>query len=326
MAKVKNRRDNHNIKRPKSHSGYGESAGTREMRENAERKNSGRNFEKKSSGRGASEKKAFAAKNYDRERDARRESVDREPDVNIIIGRNPVTEALKAGREVDKLLVTSREGSMIKILALAKEQGIPVMYVEKAALDRIAQGKAHQGVCAYVSPYAYARVDDILANAAEKDEDPFIIILDGLEDPHNLGAIMRTAECAGAHGIIIPKRHSCGLTETVAKASAGAIEYMPVAKVTNIAQTIEELKDRGIWVAACDMGGTEYYRTDMSGKIAVVIGSEGFGVSKLVREKCDFVVSMPMVGKITSLNASNAAAVVIYEIRKQRDTRTIKML
>lgn len=321
MAKVKNRRDNHNIKRPKSHAGYGESAGTREMRENSEKKNfEKKSFEKKNSVRSASERKPSRARNYG-ERGERREFDEREADVNIIIGRNPVTEALKAGREVDKLLVTSREGSMIKILALAKEQGIPVMYVEKAALDRIAQGKAHQGVCAYVSPYDYSTVDDILANAAEKDEDPFIIILDGLEDPHNLGAIMRTAECAGAHGIIIPKRHSCGLTETVAKASAGAIEYMPVAKVTNIAQTIDELKDRGIWVAACDMGGTDYYRTDMAGKIAVVIGSEGFGVSKLVREKCDFVVSMPMVGRITSLNASNAAAVVIYEIRKQRDTR-----
>ena len=324
MAKVKNRRDNHNIKRPKSHAGYGESAGTREMRESSggnysERRNSDR----KTSGRSTSERRP-ASGNY-RDRGARREFEEREPDANIIIGRNPVTEALKAGREVDKLLVTSREGSMIKILALAKEQGIPVMYVEKAALDRIAQGKAHQGVCAYVSPYDYSTVDDILANASEKGEDPFIVILDGLEDPHNLGAIMRTAECAGAHGIIIPKRHSCGLTETVAKASAGAIEYMPVAKVTNIAQTIDELKERGIWVAACDMGGTEYYRTDMAGKIAVVIGSEGFGVSKLVREKCDFVVSMPMVGKITSLNASNAAAVVIYEIRKQRDTRNLHL-
>lgn len=311
MAKVKNRRDNHNIKRPKSHAGYGESAGTGEMRASASR---GRQTGAAKGGR------SYAAKDV-RPRSSEDRRDDREPDANIIIGRNPVTEALKAGREVDKLLVTSREGSMIKILALAKEQGIPVMYVEKAAIDRIAQGRAHQGVAAYVSPYAYSTVDDILANAAERDEDPFIIILDGLEDPHNLGAIMRTAECAGAHGIIIPKRHSCGLTETVAKASAGAIEYMPVAKVTNIAQTVDELKERGIWVAACDMGGTEYYRTDMSGKIAVVIGSEGFGVSKLVREKCDFVVSMPMVGRITSLNASNAAAVVIYEIRKQRDIK-----
>lgn len=312
MAKVKNRRDNHNIKRPKSHAGYGESAGTNEMKERAQR---GRTHE-------AAKGRKPAASKEGRRRPFE-EKEERETDANIIIGRNPVTEALKAGREVDKLLVTSREGSMIKILALAKEQGIPVMYVEKAAIDRIANGKAHQGVCAYVSPYAYSTVDDILANASEKEEDPFIIILDGLEDPHNLGAIMRTAECAGAHGIIIPKRHSCGLTETVAKASAGAIEYMPVAKVTNIAQTIDELKERGIWVAACDMGGKEYYRTDMSGKIAVVIGSEGFGVSKLVREKCDFVVSMPMVGKINSLNASNAAAVVIYEIRKQRDVRSL---
>jgi 23S rRNA (guanosine2251-2'-O)-methyltransferase len=311
MAKVKNRRDNHNIKRPKSHAGYGESAGTGEMRERASRSRQA----------DASKPRRTGASSETRGRRSFEERENREPDANIIIGRNPVTEALKAGREVDKLLVTSREGSMIKILALAKEQGIPVMYVEKAAIDRIAQGKAHQGVAAYVSPYAYSTVDDILANAAEKGEDPFIVILDGLEDPHNLGAIMRTAECAGAHGIIIPKRHSCGLTETVAKASAGAIEYMPVAKVTNVAQTVDELKERGIWVAACDMGGSDYYRTDMSGKIAVVIGSEGFGVSKLVREKCDFVVSMPMVGKITSLNASNAAAVVIYEIRKQRDIK-----
>ena len=284
MAKVKNRRDNHNIKRPKSHAGYGESAGTGEMRASA---SGSRRTDAAKGGRSYARKDVRPRPSEDR-RD------DREPDANIIIGRNPVTEALKAGREVDKLLVTSREGSMIKILALAKEQGIPVMYLEKAAIDRIAQGRAHQGVAAYVSPYAYSTLDDILANAAEKDEDPFIVILDGLEDPHNLGAIMRTAECAGAHGIIIPKRHSCGLTETVAKASAGAIEYMPVAKVTNIAQTVDELKERGIWVAACDMGGSDYYRTDMSGKIAVVIGSEGFGVSKLVREKCDFVVSMPM--------------------------------
>ena len=327
MAKVKNRRDNHNIKRPKSHAGYGESQGTREMREQGEWRKTQESRESRSSGRRASAGtgKGYAPKDTRpmKRQDTPRTRDEREADPNIIIGRNPVTEALKAGREIDKLLVTSREGSMIKILAMAKEQGIPVMYVEKAALDRISGGQVHQGVAAYVSPYAYASLDDILERAAERDEDPFIVILDGLEDPHNLGAIMRTAECAGAHGIIIPKRHSCGLTETVAKASAGAIEYMPVAKVTNIPQTIDELKERGIWVAACDMGGTDYYREDMSGKIAVVIGSEGFGVSKLVKEKCDFVVSMPMVGRITSLNASNAAAVVIYEIRKQRDQRKI---
>ena len=238
---------------------------------------------------------------------------------NIIVGRNPVTEALRSGREIDKLMVSSEEGSMKKILALAKERRIPVMKVEKSAIDRIAEGKAHQGVAAYVSAYTYAELEDIFRIAEERGEDPFIIILDNLEDPHNLGAIMRTAECAGAHGIIIPKRRACGLTEVVAKASAGAIEYMPCVKVTNIAQTIEELKERGIWVAACDMGGTEYYKADLKGKLAVVIGSEGFGISRLVKEKCDFVVSMPMVGRITSLNASNAAAVIIYEVRKQRD-------
>lgn len=238
---------------------------------------------------------------------------------NIIVGRNPVTEALRSGREIDKLMVSSEEGSMKKILALAKERRIPVMKVEKSAIDRIAEGKAHQGVAAYVSAYAYAELEDIFRIAEERGEDPFIIILDNLEDPHNLGAIMRTAECAGAHGIIIPKRRACGLTEVVAKASAGAIEYMPCVKVTNIAQVIEELKERGVWVAACDMGGQEYYKADLKGKLAVVIGSEGFGISRLVKEKCDFVVSMPMVGRITSLNASNAAAVIIYEVRKQRD-------
>ena len=238
---------------------------------------------------------------------------------NIIVGRNPVTEALRSGREIDKLMVSSEEGSMKKILALAKERRIPVMKVEKSAIDRIAEGKAHQGVAAYVSAYAYSELEDIFRIAEERGEDPFIIILDNLEDPHNLGAIMRTAECAGAHGVIIPKRRACGLTEVVAKASAGAIEYMPCVKVTNIAQTIEELKERGIWVAACDMGGQEYYKANLKGKLAVVIGSEGFGISRLVKEKCDFVVSMPMVGRITSLNASNAAAVIIYEVRKQRD-------
>ena len=238
---------------------------------------------------------------------------------NIIVGRNPVTEALRSGREIDKLMVSSEEGSMKKILALAKERRIPVMKVEKSAIDRIAEGKAHQGVAAYVSAYAYAELEDIFRIAEERGEDPFIIILDNLEDPHNLGAIMRTAECAGAHGVIIPKRRACGLTEVVAKASAGAIEYMPCVKVTNIAQTIEELKERGLWVAACDLGGQEYYKANLKGKLAVVIGSEGFGISRLVKGKCDFVVSMPMVGRITSLNASNAAAVIIYEVRKQRD-------
>lgn len=239
---------------------------------------------------------------------------------NIIIGRNPIIEALKSGREIDKILLQEgAEGSAMKINALAKERGIPVLKTEKTTLDRLAEGGTHQGVAAYVSAYGYKDVEDIFAKADAAGEAPFVIILDNIEDPHNLGAIMRTAECAGAHGVIIPKRNACGLTETVAKTSAGAIEYVPCVRVTNLVRTINELKDKGFWIAACDMGGQEYYKADLKGKLAVVVGSEGKGISKLVKENCDFIVSMPMVGKITSLNASNAAAVLMYEVRKQRD-------
>lgn len=241
-------------------------------------------------------------------------------DKNIIIGRNPVMEALKNDREIDRLLIgKGAEGSINKIAGMAKSKGIIIRQADKNELDRIAEGRPHQGVIAYAGSYKYAEMDDIFARAEARGEDPFVIILDNLEDPHNLGAIMRTAECAGAHGIIIPKRRSCGITEVVAKASAGAVEYMPCIKVSNIAQTIELLQKKGLWVAACDMGGKNYYQQDLKGKLAVVIGSEGFGISKLVKEKCDFVVSMPMVGNITSLNASNAAAIIMYEVRKQRD-------
>ncbi len=312
MAKVKNKRENHTTKRGTYGYGYGPKNQNEGPDQAGQKKPAARRADSESGSRNDTPGigkigGAFAfAENA-------------ETGENLIVGRNPVTEALKSGRQIDKLVVSSTEGSMIKILAMAKEKGIPVMKAEKAALDRIAPGQAHQGVAAYISPYEYAEMEDIFAKAAEKNEEPFIIILDNLEDPHNLGAIMRTAECAGAHGIIIPKRRACGLTETVAKASAGAIEYMPCVKVTNIAQTIDELKEKGIWVAACDMGGEEYYKADLRGRLAVVIGSEGFGISKLVREKCDYVVSMPMVGKITSLNASNAAAVIMYEVRKQRD-------
>ncbi len=245
--------------------------------------------------------------------------VAKEPIRDLIIGRNPVTEALKSGREIDRILVSSEEGSMKVIIARAKDRGIPVMKAERSALDRLAGGQPHQGVAAYVSAYSYSSVEDILALAEKKGEDPFLIILDGIEDPHNLGAIIRTADCAGAHGVIIPKRHSAGLTDTVAKASAGAIEYVPVARVSNIAQTIDSLKEKGIWVCACDMDGGLYTGQDLKGKIALVVGSEGFGVSRLVREKCDFIVSIPMRGHVNSLNASNAACCVMYEVRRQRD-------
>lgn len=238
---------------------------------------------------------------------------------DVIFGRNPVIEALKSGREIEKVLISSAEGSAAKIVAMAKDRKIPLIRTEKRTLDKMAAGAVHQGVAAYISAYAYKDVDDILKKASDAGEEPFVVILDNIEDPHNLGAIMRTAECAGAHGIIIPKRNACGLTETVAKTSAGAIEYVPCVRVTNIVRAIEDLKDKGFWIAACDMGGREYYKTDLRGKLAVVIGSEGSGISKLVKENCDFTVSMPMVGNITSLNASNAAAVLMYEVRRQRD-------
>ncbi len=239
---------------------------------------------------------------------------------NIIIGRNPVIEALRNDREIEKILIgKGAEGSVTKIAAMARDKGIPLYQSDKLTLDRIAACGPHQGVIAYASAYSYSTMEDIFAKAEKAGELPFVVILDNLEDPHNLGAIMRSAECAGAHGVIIPKRRSCGLTETVAKSSAGAIEYMPCVKVSNIGQAIDQLKEEGFWIAACDMDGKVYYKQDLTGKLAIVIGSEGAGISQLVKKKCDFVVSMPMVGRITSLNASNAAAVLMYEVRRQRD-------
>ena len=237
-----------------------------------------------------------------------------------IVGRNPVLEALRSGREVDRLLVQEgAEGSIGKILSLAKERKVPVSFAKKTLLDQKARGSSHQGVIAYVSAYRYASLDEVFRLAESRGEAPFLILLDEVEDPHNLGAIMRTAECAGAHGVVITKRRASGLTETVAKASAGAVEYVPCVRVNNMARTIEELQQRGVWVYACDMDGTSYYEQYMKGPCSLVIGNEGAGISRLVREKCDFIVSIPMVGRISSLNASNAAAILMYEIRKQRD-------
>ncbi len=243
---------------------------------------------------------------------------------NILIGRNPVTEALRSDREIEKILVgKGTEGSIKKIVGMARDKKIPVVMADKATLDRLSDGGPHQGVAAYVSSYSYCEVEDILEIAEKRGESPFIIILDNLEDPHNLGAIMRTAEACGAHGIIIPKRRAVGITDVVAKASVGAVEYVSCAKVSNIAQTIGKLKEKGVWIYACDMDGETYYKTDLKGSVAIVIGSEGFGISRLVKEKCDFVVSIPMIGRITSLNASNAAAVLMCEVRKQRDAGKI---
>lgn len=241
-------------------------------------------------------------------------------DEELIFGRNPVTEALKSGREIEKILIKKGAGGSVgRILRMAKERGVPVRDESKANLDKKSAGASHQGVAAIISPYKYCPVEDILALAKKREEPPFIIILDGLEDPHNMGAIMRTAECAGAHGVIVAKRRAAGITGTVAKASAGAVEYLPCARVVNIARTVDMLKEQGLWIYACDMDGDTYYKADMEGPMALVIGNEGSGISRLVKSKCDFVVSIPMRGRISSLNASSAAAILMYEIRKQRD-------
>ena len=237
-----------------------------------------------------------------------------------IIGRNPVLEAIKAGRSIDKILIKKGkyEGSIVPVVKKAKEAGIIIQEVDKIKLDTIAEGGNHQGIVAYVSQYDYVSVDDILNAAADKGEAPFVIICDKITDPHNLGAIIRTANCVGAHGVIVPKRNSAGLNSVVAKTSAGAVEYTRVAKVTNIAETLEKLKKQGMWIAAADMDGQEMYKTDLKGSLGIVVGSEGEGVSRLVREKCDFIVSIPMYGQINSLNASVAAGVLMYEAVRQR--------
>ena len=239
-----------------------------------------------------------------------------------IIGRNPVAEAIKSGREIDKIMVKKGEieGSLRPIIKKARDMGIPVIEADKNKLDQLAEGGNHQGVIAYAAAHDYASLDDIFKKAEEKGEPPFIVILDKITDPHNFGSIIRTANCAGAHGIIIPKRGSVGLNEVVAKTSAGAIEYVPVAKVTNIAQTIDILKERGVWVAGAEAGGDTMYKTDLSGSMALVIGSEGEGISRLVKEKCDFLVEIPMFGDVNSLNASVAAAVLMYEVVRRRNS------
>lgn len=239
-------------------------------------------------------------------------------------GRNPVLEALRAGRAINKLLVAkgSKEGSIREILSVAKEAGIIVQELDRSRLDALAEGRNHQGVIALVAAHRYYEVDEILAQAKAKGEDPLVLILDGIEDPQNLGSLLRTANAVGAHGVIIPERRAVGLTETVAKVSAGAVEYVPVARVTNIARTIEELKEQGLWVVGTHQEGKElYYQARLTGPLAVVIGSEGKGIGRLVAEKCDFMVRLPMLGQVTSLNAAVAGAILLYEIRRQRDSR-----
>ena len=237
-----------------------------------------------------------------------------------IEGRNAVLEAFRSGKCVDKLFILDgcQDGPVRTIAREARKTDTIINYVSKERLDQLSETHAHQGVIAQVAAYDYSTVDEILARAEEKGEAPFLIILDNVEDPHNLGAIIRTANLAGAHGVIIPKRRAVGLTSTVAKTSAGAINYTPVAKVTNIVRTIEELKEKGIWFVCADMGGETMYDLDLTGPMGFVIGNEGEGVSRLVREACDFTASIPMKGDIDSLNASVAVGVLAYEIVRQR--------
>lgn len=241
-----------------------------------------------------------------------------------IEGRNPIIEALKSDREIDKILIAKGaiQGSIQKIIGMAKDKKVPIQYVERRKIDDLSQSNNHQGIIAFVAAHEYVEVEDILKVAEDRGEAPFIIILDEITDPHNLGSVIRSADAAGAHGIIIPKRRAVGLTAVVAKTSAGAVEYMGVAKVSNISQTIEYLKEKGIWIVGADVDGEKtYYHNDLTGKIALVIGSEGKGLSRLVKEKCDFLVNIPMKGKVSSLNASVAASVLMYEVIRQREIK-----
>ena len=238
-----------------------------------------------------------------------------------VFGRNAVRELLTEGRDVEKIYIQrgDREGSINQLIGLASERKIPIVELDKQKLDRMCAGGRHQGIVAMASLQDYASVEDILAYAEERGEPPFIVLLDGVEDPHNLGAIIRSAECMGAHGIIIPKRRAVGLTATVAKSSAGALMHMRIAKVTNLAQTIDELKEKGLWFYAADMDGESLYKTDLKGAVGIVLGSEGDGISRLVREKCDFIVSIPMYGNVNSMNVSCAAAVILSEVANQKN-------
>lgn len=238
----------------------------------------------------------------------------------MVEGRNAVIEAFRSGKPVDKLFVLDgcQDGPVRTIIREAKKHDTIINFVTKERLDQISETKKHQGVIAYAAAYEYSEVEDMLELAKKKGEDPFLILLDNIEDPHNLGAIIRTANLAGAHGVIIPKRRAVGLTATVAKTSAGALNYTPVPKVTNLAKTMEELKEKGLWFVCADMGGESMYRLNLTGPIGMVIGNEGDGVSRLVKEKCDFIASIPMKGDIDSLNASVAAGVLAYEIVRQR--------
>lgn len=242
-------------------------------------------------------------------------------EIEYLAGKHPVMEAMRAGRAMNKIFLSNQAQRHLvqAIMEEAKARGIVVQQVDKRKLDQLAPDTQHQGVVAQVAAAAYADVDDLLERARTRGEDALIVLLDELEDPHNLGSVLRTADCTGVHGVIVPKRRSAGLTAVVAKTSAGAVEHVPVARVSNLVQTMEKLKEAGLWIAGADAGAPDsFYRTKLTGPLAIVIGNEGKGLSRLVREKCDFILSLPMVGQINSLNASVAAGVILYEVLRQR--------
>lgn len=241
--------------------------------------------------------------------------------LEVITGKNPVLEALRGGRTINKILLAkgADEKTNQEIINLATAKGIPLQWVSRQLIEQKAETKAHQGVIAFASPIGYVEIEDILDLAKSKQQDPFILLLDHLEDPHNLGAILRTAEAAGIHGVIIPKRRGVSVNTTVSKTSAGAVEYVPIARVANLVQAMDKLKQAGCWIVGTDQDGQEdYYNADLTGPLAIVVGSEGKGISRLVKENCDFRVKIPMVGRINSLNASVAASVMMYEVYRQR--------
>lgn len=266
----------------------------------------------------------FSKKNfsqYTKNDHSKKSNNEKEKYKDVIAGKNCVKEALNSGRALESILIAKggKGGASAALVALAKDKGIPVKEVDSKKLDYLCGGAVHQGIAAMAAVKEYVTVDDIFATANKRNEQPFIIVLDEIEDPHNLGAIIRTAECTGAHGVIIPKRRSAGLSYTVGKASAGAVEYVNVARVTNIPNTIDQLKERGVWVFGADMNGDDSSKIDLKGAVALVIGNEGKGIGKLVRSKCDGILSLPMKGQINSLNASVAAGVLMYDILRQRN-------
>ena len=272
-------------------------------------------------GRGDAARRSTA--DPDKRRAERPENGEKEINENLVVGRNAVKELLASGRDIDKIYVQNgeREGSIIQLIGEAAARKIPLAEVDRSKLDRISGFARHQGIVAFAAEQNYSTLDDMLALAAERGEAPLLVIADGILDPQNLGSLIRVAECTGAHGVLIPKRRAVGLTALVGRASAGAIEHLPVARVSNVTASIEDLKGRGFWIFAADMGGTPYYDSDFSGPVAIVLGSEGEGISRLAREKCDFVTSIPLHGKVQSMNVSTAAAVILAEAARQRDLK-----